>query len=95
MQLIPQALFISIVTMGFHVVANQLYFEFHGDPSLNYHQWHKWKRIIYKPLWYCPTCMASVHGTFWHFILGGSLTWWLPTLLIVALFNTLINKWVN
>jgi hypothetical protein len=29
-----------------------------------------------KPLFDCPPCMASVHGTWIHFILGGTLFWW-------------------
>lgn len=41
-------------------------------------QWIK-ERIsdnLAKPLFSCPTCMASIWGTFFWFISGGSFTWW-------------------
>lgn len=38
-----------------------------------------------KPLWQCPPCMASVHGTWVWFLTGGSLDfWWIAFVLALS-----------
>jgi hypothetical protein len=85
----------SMTAMGFHLAAMELIYTFYCDPEQFYLSLTKrWKRIS-KPIWYCPTCMASVWGTIGHFYLGGELYLWPVTVLSVAFLNTLLNKWVS
>jgi hypothetical protein len=85
----------SMTAMGFHLAVMELIFTFYGLPEELYRQLTKrWKRIS-KPIWYCPTCMASVWGTIGHFYLGGEFYLWPVTVLSVAFLNTLLNKWVS
>ncbi len=39
---------------------------------------------ISKPLYACPPCMASVHGTWVWFLAGGDLTMWVPFVLALS-----------
>lgn len=95
MQLIPHIILISAITVGAHLAAFELIYTFIKDPDELYAEWSKPVQRLTKPLFYCPTCMASVWGTSLHFILGGSVATWIPVVLACAFVNTLFNKWVN
>lgn len=43
-----------------------------------------------KPLWSCPPCMASVHGTWLWCVLGGSLSLYIPFVLALSGFNRIV-----
>ena len=95
MQLITHIIVISAVTIGAHLAAMELIWTFVKDPDQLYSELSGKVQKALKPLLYCPTCMASVWGTSLHFLLGGSVTYWIPTVFAVAFVNTLFNKWVN
>lgn len=46
---------------------------------------------ISKPLYNCPPCMASVHGTWLWILAGGDLTWWLPFVLALSGLNRIVS----
>lgn len=45
---------------------------------------------INKPLWSCPPCMASVHGTWIWMLFGGGLGMWLPFVLALSGLNRIV-----
>lgn len=46
---------------------------------------------INKPLWSCPPCMASVHGTWiWFGLYHGDVTLWVPFCLALCAINRII-----
>ena len=53
----------SLVSVGFHLAVMELIFTFYGNPEQFYLSLSKLHQKLSKPLWYCPTCMASVYGT--------------------------------
>lgn len=93
--LLPHILLISLITVGAHLAAMELIATFYVDPDEFYSWQTKMGKSVLKPLIYCPTCMASVWGTSLHFILGGDVFSWIPTILAVAFTNTLLNKWAS
>ena len=44
-----------------------------------------------KPIWSCPPCMASVHGTWIWFLFGGDLTFWPAFVLALSGLNRLVS----
>lgn len=44
-----------------------------------------------KPIWSCPPCMASIHGTWFWFFAGGDLTYWLPFVLALSGLNRIVS----
>ncbi len=97
---------ISLISVGAHLAAMELIHTFICDPD--YLFWTKDEKDVLfqsdrdkffekwsKPLFLCPTCMASVWGTALHFYLGGDGYYWIPTILAVAFTNTLFNKWAS
>ncbi len=44
----------------------------------------KWYQKWSKPLMTCVYCMASVWGTIFYFVYGGSLLYWIPSILAIA-----------
>jgi hypothetical protein len=46
---------------------------------------------INMPLWSCPPCMASVHGTWVWFYLGGDVAMWVPFCLALCGCNKLLS----
>jgi hypothetical protein len=95
MQLIPHIILISAVTVGAYLAAKELIFTFIKDPDELYGELSEPAQKLVKPLFYCPTCMASVWGTSLHFIFGGDFDTWIPVVLASAFVNTLFNRWVN
>ena len=93
--LIPHVIFISIVSVGVHLAIMELIYTFYDAPENVYLNAKKWQTYLMKPLFYCPTCMASIWGTTLHFYFNGSLIEWPVVILAVAYFNTLLNKWVS
>jgi hypothetical protein len=83
----------AFTTYGFHIATNYLMLHVWGRdwddiwPDLN-----TWEKTLLKPIAACPPCMGSVHGTFWHFYLGGDLHLWPVTVLSVVTCNWLLNK---
>lgn len=50
-------------------------------------------RFIYKPLFGCLPCMASIWGSVGYFCLGNSLNWQYPVIIIaVVCVNRIINQ---
>jgi len=106
MTLILHIILISMITVGAHLAIMELITTFFCDPDYLFYSrndkdvmfqsnrdrfFEKWS----KPLFLCPTCMASVWGTTLHFGLGGELAYWIPVVLAVAFTNTLLNKLVQ
>lgn len=95
LNLIPHVIAIAAIIVGTHLAVRALIHEFIDDPDTVYSKltpfWQTWS----KPLGYCPTCMASIHGTIWHFYFGGGVEYWIPVVLALAFVNTLFNKWVH
>jgi hypothetical protein len=83
----------SLASFGFHIATDYLMLHVWGKgwddvwPDLN-----AWERTLIKPIAACPPCMGSVHGTFWHFYLGGEFYLWPVTVLSVVTCNWLLNK---
>ena len=93
--LIPHVIAIAAIIVGTHLTIRGLLHAFVNDPDAIYEGLSRAGQHLAKPLWACPTCMASIHGTFWHFYFDGGLTYWVPTCLALAFVNTLFNKWVS
>lgn len=93
--LIPHILIIAAIIVGTHLAIQALIHEFIGDPDAVYERFTPFWKSLAKPLGYCPTCMASIHGTFWHFYFDGAVATWIPVVLALAFVNTLFNKWVR
>ena len=58
-----------------------------------------WHTHLAKPTFYCVTCMASVWGSIFYVMIAPSayfgaelFGWYIPTIMMVALFNTIIKK---
>lgn len=53
--------------------------------------------FICKPLFACPPCMASVHGTLaWFFWGGGSIQWWIPFIVcLCGAMKIITNLFLN
>jgi len=86
---------ISIITVGAHVAIMELIYTFHDAPENMYLKAKEWQTHLMKPLFYCPTCMASVWGTILYWAFGGDVYHYVPTIFAVAYLNTLLNKWVS
>jgi hypothetical protein len=95
MQLIPHIITIAAIIVGTHLAVRSLLNEFVADPDLIYEGFGPFWKTWSKPLWACPTCMASIHGTAWHFYFGGGIEYWIPVVLALAFVNTLLNRWVS
>lgn len=50
-----------------------------------------------KPLFACPPCMASVHGTLaWFFWGNGSIQWWIPFIVcLCGAMKIITNLFLN
>lgn len=46
---------------------------------------------INKPLWSCPQCMASVHGTWIWFAWDGPVELWIPFCLALCGLNRIVS----
>jgi hypothetical protein len=44
-----------------------------------------------KPIYACPPCMASVHGTWVWILAGGQIEWWIPFILALSGLNRLVS----
>lgn len=95
MEFLTHIIIISVISVGAHLAIMELIYTFYDAPENVYLNANKWQTYLMKPLFYCPTCMASVWGTTLHIMLNGSLIEWIPTILGVAYFNTLLNKWAS
>lgn len=93
--LIPHIILIAAIIVGTHLAIQELLNTFVADPDLIYDRLPPFWKTWAKPLGFCPTCMASIHGTAWHFYFGGSIEHWIPVVLALAFVNTLLNRWVN
>jgi len=80
-------------SLGFHFASEYLLLTFRDEdwndiwPRLT-----KWQKIALKPIVACPPCMGSIHGTFWHFYLGGEFYLWPVTCLSVVFLNHIAVK---
>lgn len=95
MLLIVHIVTISAITIGTYFAVQEWMHTFGVDPDEYWTDLPTWGRFISKPIWYCPTCMCSIHGTIWHFYLGGEVWSWIPTVLGVCLVNVLIVRIAN
>lgn len=83
--------------IGFHVVIKNAILEF-GN-YIAFELWWddlpRWKRLIFKPLFACPYCEASIHGTAIHFLTGGSVVMWPIFCICLCGFNYLLSQFIN
>jgi hypothetical protein len=91
---------ISIVTVGAHLAITELLSFYLYERSYDtleswYSSLNTKQKTLYKPLFMCPTCMASIWGVPLYFLTGGSLLWFIPSIFAIAFTNTLFNKWVS
>jgi len=91
---------ISTVIVGAHLAITELINFYLVEKKLMnldnwYYQLTKLQKTLSKPLFMCPTCMASVWGIPLYFIFGCSLAWFIPSIFAIAFTNTLLNKWVS
>lgn len=84
-----------MVSLGIHLATMELIHTFYKRPEDVYFDSPKWLQHFMKPLFYCPTCMASIWGTIWHFYFEGSIDFWIPVVFAVSFVNTLFAKWTN
>lgn len=88
----------SLWCFGFHIVVKKFLkqtIDFDIEHTIDWDGLHKWQQNILKPLFACPYCMASVHGTVIFFIcLFGSfgLYWWPPFCICLCGLNYMINS---
>lgn len=56
----------------------------------------RWKKLIFKPLFACPYCMASVWGTaiFWTAFSYMGIAYWIPFCICLCGFNYFLNQFV-
>lgn len=45
---------------------------------------------VSKPLFTCPPCMASLHGTWVWYLADGGWMWWIPFVLALSGFNRIV-----
>lgn len=89
----------SLWCIGLHTVAVKLIIEevmgtdiemfWDGSPELP-----RWKKLIYKPLWACPACMASLWGTliFWIVFPYMGILLWIPFCICLCGLNFVIGQ---
>ena len=66
--------------IGFHAIVKNAILETGNRISFEV-WWNDLPRVnkfVLKPLFACPYCMASIHGTAIHFLTGGTLIMWIP-----------------
>jgi hypothetical protein len=56
----------------------------------------RWKKLLFKPLFACPYCMASVWGTaiFWAAFSYMGAWYWIPFCVCLCGFNYFLNQFV-
>jgi hypothetical protein len=85
---------------GFHVVVSKVFFEeiLGYDIDNDWDDYPRWFKLISKPVWACPYCMASLHGaTIFFIFLVGSLSAWyvIPFCICLCGFNFVITKFLT
>lgn len=95
LDLIFHIILISAVTVGGHIAIGKLLEELYKDPEWIYIDAKPWQKHLIKPMFYCPTCMASVWGTTLHFYFGGTLHDWIPVCFALAFTNRTLNRVSN
>ena len=95
MLMIIHAICISVISVVIHLAVMEFIYTFYGIPENMFLDAPKWLQNVCKPLFYCPTCMASFWGTTLHFSLGGDVISWIPVVFAVAFLNTIFAKWVS
>lgn len=51
---------------------------------------------VNKPLWMCPPCMASVHGTWiWFCVARGGIDMWFPFILALSGLNRIVSSFIK
>jgi hypothetical protein len=82
----------SMWIMGFHVLFRSGFLLSRAGDYMDTH-WSLW---INKPLWRCPPCMASVHGTLIFFTLPEQgLLLWVFFIVCLAGFNYFLTQFFN
>lgn len=105
------AITISCCCVGLHIVIDELLDHFTGwnaqdwyteshDVAEDFKAVKTWKTHLAKPLFACVTCMASIWGTIFYILLSNYqgydfFVYYVPTIMMVALFNTWIYKLFN
>lgn len=87
----------SLWCFGFHVVFKKLILktilEYDLDENWDGLSW--FAKFALKPLFACPPCMASVHGTAIHFLNGGDPITWIPFVVCLCGLNYVISMAVE
>lgn len=86
----------SFWCLGFQLVVKNILDEVFGiDIDQQWMSFARWKQLSFKPLFACPYCMASVHGTiiFFLFMLGTfSVMFWIPFCICLCGLNYIIYQ---
>ena len=89
--------------VGLHMAVVEFIFTF-KDSDEEFNTIMSESHWINKPLWRCPTCMASVWGTLFFFaarwlatgaVVSDDVRWWPFALLAIAFTNTIFKKWAG
>jgi hypothetical protein len=105
MTILIDILIISLFCNGWYLLTNGLildplrkkYLDYAGgielsDGSINWDGYIPFLKFLYKPLFGCVTCMASIWGTLIYWIIDNSLIHYPITIIAAACTNLLINK---
>lgn len=87
----------SMWCFGFQAIITKVVFEEILDIDLDYDWDHldRWQKLLFKPLFACPYCMASVHGSiiFFVFLLPLLGFWgWIPFCVCLCGLNYVITQ---
>jgi hypothetical protein len=89
--MITKILLISILIAGTYLAIGEFVWTFRKEKAEEYQGWYL------KPLFTCVTCMASVWGSIYYFILTSdpNIFDWALTCIACAYVNTLLYKLVR
>ena len=83
---------------GFHMVMHVFFDEVLGiDLNARWDEFHRSVKLLYKPIFACPYCMASVHGSLIYFLYLShyGLFFWPVFCVCLCGFNYLLSQFIN
>lgn len=86
----------SFWCFGVHVVVKNFLYEIDIDIYAKWDDLKRWTKIIIKPLFACPYCAASFHGTIIYFVwVNEGLFYWPVFCICLCGFNYLLSQFIN
>ena len=86
----------SFWCFGVHIVVKNLLLELDIDINDKWDYLPRWTKIVIKPLFACPYCAASFHGTIVYFaFLNTGLIYWPIFCICLCGFNYLLSQFIN